>query len=71
MYGGKTGWIGQWLIRLLRERGALVFAANARIENREDVARELDLLKPTYVLNAAGLVSACLPRHPAPRDRRG
>jgi len=55
VYGGKTGWIGQWLVRLLKERGSVVFAANARLENREDVARELDLLKPTYVLNAAGL----------------
>lgn len=55
VYGGKTGWLGQKLVALLREEGIEVMAGNARIESREDVARELDEFKPTHVLNAAGL----------------
>lgn len=35
--------------------GIEVFRANARLENREAVAAELDEIKPTHVLNAAGI----------------
>lgn len=68
---GSTGWIGGQLIDLLNEIktgeyihpsigkwthpiGSIV-AAKSRIQNREDVARELDEVKPSYVLNCAGL----------------
>lgn len=44
------------LVDLLKQQGKEVVCANSRIENREDVARELDEVKPTRVLNAAGLV---------------
>lgn len=55
MVFGKTGWIGGQLIDMLRAAGRTVHAAESRIENRESVEAELDLYKPRYVLNAAGL----------------
>lgn len=55
VYGGKSGWLGQQLVSLLKAKGTEVIVGNARIENREDVARELDEHNPTHVLNAAGL----------------
>lgn len=55
VYGGKTGWLGQKLVAMLRAEGSDAVVGDARIENREDVARELDTHKPTHVLNAAGL----------------
>lgn len=39
VYGGKTGWLGQQLVTLLKAKGTEVIVGNARIENREDVAR--------------------------------
>lgn len=39
VYGGKTGWIGQQLIKLLQEKGEKVIAAESRMENREDVVK--------------------------------
>jgi hypothetical protein len=36
---GGTGWIGGMVIDLLKAKGANVFAAKSRLENRADVAR--------------------------------
>jgi len=55
VYGGTTGWIGQMVIEMLKNEGETVHAAQARIEDREAVAKELDTIKPKYVLNAAGV----------------
>lgn len=54
VYGG-TGWIGDWTARLLRERGHDVVLATARMQDREDVQRELDQHAPDRVVCAAGL----------------
>jgi nucleoside-diphosphate-sugar epimerase len=57
VWGGKTGWVGQKLMELLGKGGVsvTVVAASSRLENSQDVAAELDEIKPTHVLNAAGL----------------
>lgn len=56
IYGGKTGWIGGLMHELVKkEEGVEVFLGNARIENREQLAKELDEIKPTHVLMAAGI----------------
>jgi|TARA_B100000795_G_scaffold75479_1_gene53646 3,5-epimerase/4-reductase len=55
VFGGKTGWVGQKLINLLQSQNITVVAADSRLENAQDVAAELDRIKPTNVLNAAGL----------------
>uniref|UniRef100_A0A7S1YXN3 RmlD-like substrate binding domain-containing protein n=1 Tax=Trieres chinensis TaxID=1514140 RepID=A0A7S1YXN3_TRICV len=55
VFGGKTGWLGGLLVDLLKEEGIEVHIAETRIENRESLAAELDAVKPTHVLNAAGI----------------
>uniref|UniRef100_A0A7R9WWB4 RmlD-like substrate binding domain-containing protein n=2 Tax=Craspedostauros australis TaxID=1486917 RepID=A0A7R9WWB4_9STRA len=56
IFGGKTGWIGQMMGELVKkEENIELFIAESRIQNRESVAKELDEIKPTHVLNAAGI----------------
>jgi len=55
IYGGKTGWIGGLMNDLCKEKGIEVLNSNVRIENREDVAKELDEVKPSHVLMSAGI----------------
>ncbi len=55
VYGGKTGWIGQKVLAMLLAQGIPARAAEARLENVEQVAAELNAVKPTHVLNCAGL----------------
>lgn len=53
---GKNGWIGGMVIKLLQEKGYTVIEAESRLENVQDVAAELDKVKPDFVIDAAGLV---------------
>lgn len=53
--GGKTGWIGMMLIEMLKAKGATYHVANSRTQNRNELEAELDLIKPTHVLNCAGV----------------
>lgn len=53
IFGGK-GWIGHKLFTLLQEKGKEVYCSQSRLENREEVALELDKIKPSFVLNCAG-----------------
>lgn len=55
VFGGKTGWIGQKMVELLRANGKTVAVAESRLEMVEQVAAEIDALEPTHVLNCAGL----------------
>lgn len=55
VFGGKTGWIGQKIVKLLQDGGHSVYAAEARLEDRQAVGNELDAIKPTCVINAAGV----------------
>ncbi|KAF5827681.1 hypothetical protein DUNSADRAFT_251 [Dunaliella salina] len=52
---GKTGWIGQLVGGLLQEMGAKFEYATARLEDRSAVLADIERVKPTHVLNAAGL----------------
>ncbi|GMI48003.1 hypothetical protein TrCOL_g5694 [Triparma columacea] len=56
---GKNGWIGGKLIALLQDQGKELgkdlFLAETRMQNRESLASELDKIRPTHVLNAAGV----------------
>jgi dTDP-4-dehydrorhamnose reductase len=55
IYGGQTGWIGTQLVQICKDKN-LDFAIGAsRIEDRNLLAQELDNVKPTHVLMAAGL----------------
>lgn len=62
IYGGKTGWIGGLMADLVKkEEGIECFLSEVRIENREDVAKELDeilcLLALLDVLTLIGKIS--------------
>mmetsp|Transcript_68505 Transcript_68505/g.155243 ORF Transcript_68505/g.155243 Transcript_68505/m.155243 type:complete len:317 (+) Transcript_68505:92-1042(+) len=52
---GKNGWIGKMLIELLKQQGKTFHVGDARLENRETLAAEIDRIRPTHVLNAAGV----------------
>jgi len=56
IFGGKTGWIGGLMYDLIENTGGIeVFKAESRLENREEVEKELDDIKPSHVLMAAGI----------------
>jgi 3,5-epimerase/4-reductase len=55
VFGGKTGWIGNLMVELCKKKGIEVIAADSRIENRGDVEKELDEIKPSHVLMSAGI----------------
>eukprot|EP01025_Chloroclados_australasicus_P004563 TRINITY_DN1115_c0_g1_i2.p1 TRINITY_DN1115_c0_g1~~TRINITY_DN1115_c0_g1_i2.p1 ORF type:complete len:352 (-),score=29.13 TRINITY_DN1115_c0_g1_i2:284-1339(-) len=52
---GKSGWIGGLVGDYLKEKGYKFEYANCRMENREAVQAEIDRVKPTNVLSAAGV----------------
>jgi len=54
VYGG-TGWIGGQIIEMLKQGGHTVHAGKARLQDRQNIERELDEFKPKYVMNAAGV----------------
>ncbi|KAK4452147.1 hypothetical protein QBC34DRAFT_294031 [Podospora aff. communis PSN243] len=51
---GGDGWVAGHLKTLLEGQGKQVFTTTVRMENRETVIAELDKVRPTHVLNAAG-----------------
>jgi dTDP-4-dehydrorhamnose reductase len=55
IWGGKTGWLGGKLVKLLQDQGKTVHIAESRLENRESVIKEIEQYKPTHVLDAAGV----------------
>lgn len=55
VFGGKTGWIGGKLIELLTAQGKTFVVAESRTYNREAVVAEVLRVKPTHILNAAGV----------------
>jgi dTDP-4-dehydrorhamnose reductase len=52
---GKNGWIGGKIIELLTAQGKTFHLAQSRTYNRESVEKEIELYKPTHVINAAGV----------------
>lgn len=53
IWGGE-GWVAGHLKDMLEKQGKDVHATTVRMQNREEVIQELDRVKPTHVLNAAG-----------------
>ncbi|KAH7232276.1 uncharacterized protein BKA55DRAFT_742750 [Fusarium redolens] len=51
---GGNGWIAGLLKDLLQHQGKEVFTTTVRMEDRDKVAKELEAIQPTHVLNAAG-----------------
>jgi len=52
---GSKGWIGGMLAEMLKEQGKNVTKSTVRIEDRAALAAELEKVKPTHVLNCAGV----------------
>lgn len=55
IYGGKTGWIGGLMAEMCKKEGIEYVCGDARIEQRETLAKEIDSVKPSHVLMAAGI----------------
>ncbi len=55
VFGGETGWIGQKVVRLLKDEGHRVFAAKSRLEHREAIIQEIERIKPDCIVNTAGV----------------
>ena len=52
---GGNGWIAGLLVELLQKLGHTVYTTAVRMEAREAVLAELARIKPTHVLNCAGV----------------
>lgn len=52
---GAKGWIGSKLTVILEQNGDTVIKAQSRLENRQDVAKEIEAANPDCVVNAAGV----------------
>lgn len=52
---GASGWIGGKLLVILEKIGEKVIVAKSRLDNYKDVVDEVNLVKPTHVLNCAAL----------------
>ena len=52
---GGNGWIAGILYDMLRQQGRKVHSTTIRMEDREAVMAELKRVKPTHVLNCAGV----------------
>lgn len=55
VFGGKTGWIGQKVVRILQDLGHTAICAQSRLENREAIIEEIKKTKPDAIINAAGI----------------
>ena len=55
VFGGKTGWIGQKLIELLKKDHHIAYAAESRLEDRAAIEEEIRFIQPDYIFNAAGM----------------
>lgn len=52
---GSNGWIGGQLLNLFRNKNIEVVSSTCRLQNYGDISLELDRVRPTHVLLAAGL----------------
>jgi len=55
VFGGANGWIGQQVVELLKQQGKEVHVAKSRLEDRNHIEKELDEIKPKYIMNCAGV----------------
>lgn len=55
VFGGKTGWIGHQLVKILQDQGYRAISANSKLEDRESILSEIKNVKPDCIINAAGV----------------
>jgi len=56
VFGGKTGWIGEKIVRILQEQGENPICATARLEDRQAIIAEIEKTQPQRIINAAGII---------------
>lgn len=56
VFGGKKGWIGQKIVQLLKDQGHNPICAESRLENREAIIKEVEAVKPQFIINSAGII---------------
>ena len=52
---GGNGWIAGLLVVMLQNQGRIAYTTTVRMEDREGVLAELSRIRPTHVLNCAGV----------------
>lgn len=55
VFGGKTGYLGQKMMQILKDLGHTPVYAESRLENREEIDNEIKRVKPDYIINCAGV----------------
>jgi dTDP-4-dehydrorhamnose reductase len=55
VFGGKTGWFGQKMVAVLKDLGHTAICAESRLESREQIIKEIETVKPEFIINAAGI----------------
>lgn len=55
VFGGRTGWFGQEIVKILVSMGHEAVCANSRLENRQDILAEITSVRPDAIINAAGI----------------
>lgn len=55
VFGGKTGWIGQKIVQILKDLGHNPICAESRLENRQDIINEILKTAPHCIINTAGI----------------
>jgi len=56
VFGGKTGWIGQMIVQLLEAEDCnSVYLPNCRLEDTNLLSKELDEVRPKYIINCGGV----------------
>lgn len=56
VFGGKTGWIGKKIVTEIKKQGHLVVCADSRLENKQDIIREIERIQPNCIVNTAGII---------------
>jgi len=54
VFGGLTGWAGQKVVKMIRDGGYTVKGTQIRLENREQIEKEIDDFNPTHIISCAG-----------------
>jgi nucleoside-diphosphate-sugar epimerase len=52
---GATGYLGSHVIKWLQIKGKKFATSRSRLENRQDLLKDVELYQPRYVICAAGL----------------
>ena len=55
IFGGKTGWMGQKVVKIIQDLGHVAICAESRLENSSAMEAEIQSIMPDFIINAAGI----------------